>query len=228
MPSPYSVPSHACPPPILSHLMPALPLYYPSPCMPSPYSIPAHACPPPILSQPMHALPLFCPIPCIPSPYSVPPHAFPPPILSQPMHALPLFYPSPCIPSPYSVPAHACLPQFYPSPCTPSSYSLSAHTCQPSILFQLMHALLTPCHIHLEGMFLLWHLHMPLLNQPINLFMTNSQYIIIIIIIYLAWQFRASLYHFMTSECLLFSFTWTHHMKFLYTLDRQLSYIYIR
>ena len=105
MPSPYSVPPHAYPPPILSR---------PTPCIPSPYPIPPHACPPPILSRPctpspysiptMHDLPLFCPTPCIPSPYSIPAHAYPPPILSQPMHTIPLFYSTPYIPSPYSIP----------------------------------------------------------------------------------------------------------------------------
>ena len=125
-----------------------LPLFHPTPCMPSPYSIPPHAHPAPIPSHPMHTLLLFHPTPCTPSPYSIPPHACPPPILSQPMHALPLFYPSPCMPSTNSIPAHA-IPVFH------------------SIIFQPMHALLTPCHIHLEGMFLIivWHLHLQLLNQ---------------------------------------------------------------
>ena len=115
MPSPYSVPPHACPPLILSQPMHALPLFYPSLCTPSPYSIPAHAHPPP---------------------YSIPAHASPPPILSQPMHTLPLFYPSPCTPSPLFYPS-PCTPSplFYPSPCTPSPYSFPACTCHLSILF---------------------------------------------------------------------------------------------
>ena len=142
---PLFYPPHACPSLILSHPIHALSLFYPTPCTLSPYSIPPHACPLPILSQPMHALPLFYPTPFMPSPYSTPPHACPPPILSQPMHILPQFYPSPCMPSPNSIPTHVT-PVFH------------------SILFQPVHALLTPCHIHLEGMFLLWHLHMPLLN----------------------------------------------------------------
>ena len=145
------------------------------PCIPSPYSVPSHAWPPPILSHPMHALPLFCPTPCMPSPYSIPP-----------MHALPLFYPSPCIPCPLFYPS-PCIPSpilSHPMHTIPPilsqlmhtlplilshcmhvcSCSLPAHTCHPSILFQLMHALLTPCHMNLEGMFLLGHLRMLLLN----------------------------------------------------------------
>ena len=86
----------AYPPPILSHPMGALPLFYPpTPCMPSPYSISLQPCPPPILSQPMHTLPLFYPSPCIfhpsscmPSPYSIPACACPPFILYHPMHAI--------------------------------------------------------------------------------------------------------------------------------------------
>ena len=174
IPCPYSVPPHAYPPPILFHPMHALPLFYPT-----------HACPPPILSHLMHALPLFYPTSCIPCPNSIPPHAYPapssvpphaylPPILSHPMHTLPLFYPSSCTPSPYSIPAYTHpLPILF-HPYCPSlilchymhvlSCSLPAHTCHPSILFQLMHALVTPCHMNLEGMFLLWHLRMQLLN----------------------------------------------------------------
>ena len=154
---------HAYPPPILSHPMHALPLFCPTPCMPSPYSIPpmyalplfypTHAYPTPILSQPMHTFPLFYPSPCIPSPYSIPPHAYPPPILSQLMHTLPLFYPSLYTPYPYSIPF---LFYIILSHCMHIlSCSLPAHTCHPSILFQLMHALLNPCHMNLEGMFLL-------------------------------------------------------------------------
>ena len=83
MPSPYSIPPHACLPPIPSHPVHALPLFHPTPCMPSSYSIPLHACPP-ILSQPMHTILLF-----------------------YPAHACHLqLYPSPCTPSPYSLPAH--------------------------------------------------------------------------------------------------------------------------
>ena len=123
MPSPYSIPPHAYPPPILStHPMHSLLLLYPTPCMPSPYFIPAHAWPPPI-----H------PTSCKPSPYSIPAHACPLPILSQPMHALSLFYPTLCMPSPYSL-----------SPHKPPQYS---------ILFQPMYVLLTLCHIPLKACF---------------------------------------------------------------------------
>ena len=147
MPSPYSIhPLHACPLPISSHLMHPLPLFYYRPCPPSPYSILPHACPLPILSQPMHAIPQFYPSPCMPSPYSIPAHAHPHPILSQPMHALSLFYPTLCCPLPILL---------QPTQDTPVLYS---------ILFQPMHFLLTPCHIHPEGMFLLWHLSTPVLN----------------------------------------------------------------
>ena len=99
MPSPYSIPPHGCPPPILSQPMHTLPLLYLTPCIPFPYSIPAHTHPPPILLQPMYTLPLFYPSPCMPSPNSRPAHAHPLPILSQPTHATPAFY---------SIPAHAC------------------------------------------------------------------------------------------------------------------------
>ena len=145
----------AYPLPILSHPMHALPLFHPTPCMPSPYSIPPHACPPPIPSHPMHALPLFYPTPSMPSPYSIPPE-----------HFLPLLYPTPCIPSPNSSPAYAHpLPILsQPTHATPVFYS---------ILFQPKHALLTPCYIHLEGMFFLWHMHMPLLNL-LTLSMSSS------------------------------------------------------
>ena len=119
-------------------LMHTLPLFYPTPCMPPPFSIAPRGYPSPILFHPMYALPLFHPTPCMPSPYFIPAHAHPPPILSTSMHALPLFYPSPCTPSPHSIPAHARHPQIQSQP---------------------MHDLLTPCHIHLEGMFLPWHLH---------------------------------------------------------------------
>ena len=153
---------------IPSHPMHALPLFHHTPCMHSPHSIPAHAahpysipphaCPPLILSHPMCALPLFYPTSCMPSPYSIPAHAWPRLILSQPMHDLPLFYPAHACPSPILSHLMHDLPLFYPSPCTPSRYSLPSHTCHPSILIQPIHALQTPCHIHLEGMFLLWNL----------------------------------------------------------------------
>ena len=153
MPSPYSVPLRACPPPILSHPVHTLPLFYPTHgCMPSSYSIP-----------PMYALPLFYPTscipspifypsPCIPTPYSIQPHACPPPILSQLMHTLPviLFHP-----------IHA-LPLFYPTVCMSSPVLYQPTHATP--VFQLIHALLTPCHMNLEGMFLLCHLRMLLLN----------------------------------------------------------------
>ena len=149
------------------------PLFHPTPCMPSPYSIPPHACPP-----------LFHPTPCMPSPYSIPLHACPPPIPSHSMHALP-----------YSIPAHACLPRIISQPMhtlsifSPSShmqpqYSISAHVCPPNSL--------SLWHIHLDGMFLLWNLH-------ICHFWICSHWeyhiIIIIIIIYLAWQLE---HHFIT------------------------------
>ena len=169
MPCPYSIPPHGCPPPILSHFMHTLPLFYPSPCMTSPYFIPPHAHPPPILSLPMHASSQFYPSLCTPSPYSNPPHAHPPPILTHPMHAIPQFYPNLCTPSPYSNPPHAChppilsqpmhtLPLLYSTPCMPYLYSIPSYACPLPILSQPMHGLLTPCHTHLEGMFLLWHL----------------------------------------------------------------------
>ena len=130
MPSPYSVSPHACSPPILSHLCMPSPLFYPTP-----YSIPPHAYLPPY-SIPPHAYP---------APYSIPAHAYIPLILSHPMHTLPLFYPSLYTPSPYSIPPHTC-PPLIPSHCIHVlSCSLPAHTGHPSILFQLMHALLTPC-----------------------------------------------------------------------------------
>ena len=140
MPSPYSVPPHACPAPILSHPMHALPLFCPTPCMPSPYSVPPHACPPPYFIPPMHTLPPIL---------SQAMHTLPP-ILSQPMHTFPLFYPTPCIlspipsqlmhTSPYSIPAYAHpppilfhpindLPLFYPTVCM--SFP---------VLYQLTHA----------------------------------------------------------------------------------------
>ena len=116
---------HAYPPPILSHPMHALPLFYPALCMPSPYSIPL-----------MHALPLFYPTscipspliypsPCIPSPYSIPPHAHPP-----------LFYSTPYMPSPYSIPPYACPLLFSTSPHMPPQYSslIPAHACPPNSL----------------------------------------------------------------------------------------------
>ena len=142
---------HAYPPPILSHPMHTLPLFCPTPCIS-----------PPILSHPMHTLPLFCPTACMPSPYSIPPHACLPPILSHPMHTFPLFYPSICTPSSYSIPAYThpppilfhpihALPLFYPTVCMSSP--VLYHTCHPSILFQLMHALLTPCHMTWKACF---------------------------------------------------------------------------
>ena len=173
IPSPYSVPPHACPPPILSHPMHTLPLFYPTPmhalplfytthACPSPilshlmhilplYSIPAHAYPPPILSHPMHTFPLFYPTPCIPSPYSIPAHAQPPPILCQPIHTPPYFIPPHAFP--LSILFLPYMPSFILSHHTHVlSCSLPEHTCIPSILFHLMHALLTPCHMNLEGM----------------------------------------------------------------------------
>ena len=144
MPSPYSIPPHGWPPPILStQPMHALPLFYPSSCMPSPYYIPACAHPPPILSHSMHVLPLFYPSLCTPSPYSIPAHAHPPPIGSQPMHTLPLFYPNPCMSSHNSIPAHTHPPSiifhpmhalsiFFPTLCVIFSCSLPAHACPPN------------------------------------------------------------------------------------------------
>ena len=143
IPSPYSIPPHACPPLILSYPMQTLPLFYPTPCMPSPYSIPPYSCPPLTLSQPMHDLPLFYPTSCTPSTYSIPLHACPLPILSYPMHALSLFYPNlcmpflyfiplPCMPSPYSIPAHVCPLPILPSLHMPPQYSILFY----SLLFQ--------------------------------------------------------------------------------------------
>ena len=116
MPSPCSIPPHACPPLVLSHPMHALPLFYPSPCMTSPYSIPLHACSPAILSHAMHT-----------SPYSIPPHACHPPILSKPMHTLPLFYFTPCMPYLYSIPPYACPLPAHTS--QPVFCSIPAHAC---------------------------------------------------------------------------------------------------
>ena len=160
--------------PISFHLMHALPLLYPSPCTPSPYFIPPHAHSPPILFHPMHTFPLFYPSPCTPSPYSIPVHAHPPPILSHPMHTLPptLFRPMHAL---YlSHPMHAlclfypihALFLFSPSPHKPPQYS---------ILLQLMHVL-TPCHIHLEGIFSfgIWICHLWICSSA------HTEYIIII------------------------------------------------
>ena len=165
---PYSIPAHAYPPPVLFHPMHALPLFYPSLRMPSPLFYPI----------PRMPFPLFYPSPCMPSPYSIPAHACPPPILSQLMHTLPLFYPSPRMPS-YSFPPHAYPPTILSHPMHVLSCSLPAHTCTPlfySILFQPMHALLTPCHIHR------WQ-HVSPLTSACTTF--ESAYTIII---YLAWR----------------------------------------
>ena len=109
---------HAYPPPILSHPMHTLLLFYPTPCMPSSYSIPPHAYPPP------YSIPACA----YPAAYSIPAHAYLPPILSDPMHTLPQFHPSSCTPSPYSTPAHAHHPPilFHPMP---SPYSITLYTC---------------------------------------------------------------------------------------------------
>ena len=162
--------------------------------MPSPYPIhPVHACPSPILSQPMHALPLFYPSPCMPSPYAIPlyRYACPLPILSHPMHVLPLFYPSPCTLSLYSILAHAHPslhkpPQysilFYSSPCM-SSYSLS-HTLKACSPLTSEYALLNPLTLSISH-------HLPSL---------------------VIWSINFNT----RSECLLFSFTWAHHMNYTY------------
>ena len=165
MPSPCSVSHmHALPlfyptsfiPFPLFYLSPCIPclLFYPSPCIPSPYSIPPYAYPAPhSILIPAHAyLPLFYPTPCIPFPHSIPAHAHSPLIPSQPY-----------TPSPYSIPPHTCPPLILSHCMLPCSLLL-AHICHPSIVFQLMHALLTPCHMNLEGVFLLWHLRMPTLS----------------------------------------------------------------
>ena len=131
MSSPYSIPLHACPPPILSQSVHTLPLFYPTPCMSSPYSIPTHAHPTPILSQPMHTLPLFYPTPCMPSRNSIPAHVHPPPILFHFMHAFSLCYSILCMPSPYSLPAHTSHPSI-PFHCMPN------HAC-PSTCNSLSH-----------------------------------------------------------------------------------------
>ena len=67
IPSPYSVPPHAYPPPILSQLIHTLPPFYFTPYMPSPYSIPLYACPL-----------LFSTSPHMPPQYSIAAHACPP------------------------------------------------------------------------------------------------------------------------------------------------------
>ena len=111
---------HAYPPPILSHPIHALPLFYPT-----------HACPPPILSRLMHTLPPYSvPAHAYPAHYSIPSHAYLPPILSQPMHTFPLFYPSPCIPCPL----------FYASPYIPS----------PILIYQGVHCCTKVCNLHLD------------------------------------------------------------------------------
>ena len=167
-----------------------------TPWMPFPYSIPPHACPPLIQSQPMRALPLFYLTPCMPSPNSIPPHALPSPILSQPMHAIPNSIPAHALPLPIiSQPTHA-IPVFY------------------FILFQATHSLLTPCHI-LKACF----------SFDICLCHFESTHTEYIISIYLLWQFGESLYHFITSECLLFSFTWTHHIHMNYTVNLHIYHI---
>ena len=168
-------------------LMHTLPLFYPTPRMPSPYCIPAHACPPPI-SIPLHASnsPIFTLAHDTPSPILSQPMHAPPPILSQPMHAIP------------TILAHLMhtLSLFFPSPHTPPQYS---------ILFQPMHALLTPCHIHLEGMFLLWHLHMPLLILLTPVYHHHLPCLAIGASLHDMWM--------LFSLTLLFSFTWTHHIN---------------
>ena len=155
MPSSYSAPTHACPPPILSRPRMPSPYSIPPHAYPPPYSIPAHAYPapysipapaylppilshpmhtlPPILYHPMHTFPLFYPTPCTPSPYSIPAHAHPPLILPQPIHTLHLFYSTPYMPSPYSIPLYACPLLFSTSPLPPQ-YSIPAHACPPNSL----------------------------------------------------------------------------------------------
>ena len=97
---PLFYPTHACPPPILSHLMHTLP------------PILSHSMHilPPILFQPMHTFPLFYPTPSIPCPlfYSTP---YMPSPYSIPLYACPLlFSTSPHMPPQYSIPAPACPP----------------------------------------------------------------------------------------------------------------------
>ena len=134
MPSPCSVPPHACPSPILSHPMHALSLFDPTSCIPSPYSIPAHAYPAPysipahaylapILSQPMLTLPIFYPSSCTPSPYSIPAYTHPPPILFYPIHV-----------PPYSIPLYACPLLFSTSPHMSPQYSVPAQACPTNSL----------------------------------------------------------------------------------------------
>ena len=101
MPSPYSIPLHACPFPILFQPMHTLLLVYPSQCTPSPYSIPPHACYPAILTQPMHTLHILCSTPCMHSLQSN--SILFCSIQSHPMHALSLFPPSPHKPPQYSI-----------------------------------------------------------------------------------------------------------------------------
>ena len=175
----------AYPPPILSYPMHALPLFYPTPCTLSPYSIP-----------PMHTLPLFYPThahpppvlshPCTPFPCFIPTHVYPLLILSQPMHTLPLFYPSPCMPSTNSIPTHTCHPSIL-------FYCIPAHACLGNFLSHTPWRYVSPllsaytvCHFRLCS------------------YWVSSQF-----------TFLGNLeHHFMTSECLLFSFTWTHHLNY--------------
>ena len=167
----------------------------------------------------MHALPLFHPTPCMHSPYSIPPHACFPLILSQPMHDFPLFYPTSCMPSPYSVLAHAWPPPilsqpmhilslFSPSSHMPPHYSVPAHACPPNSLSHTpwRHVFsfeICICHFWIWSHWVYHHHHHHLPCLAI-------------------WSITLSLYDI---ECLLFSFTWTHHMY--YTLDPILNYIYI-
>ena len=125
MPSPYSVPPHACPPPILSRpFMPspysvppmhALPLFYPTSCIPSPLFYPSPCIP----------CPLFYPSSCTPSPYSIPAYTHPAPILFHCIAYMPSFY---------SIPLYACPLLFSTSPHMPPQYSIPAHACPPNSL----------------------------------------------------------------------------------------------
>ena len=135
MPSPYFVPPHAYPSPILSHPMHALPLFYPTHACPPPILF--HPCmPSPILSHPMHTLPLFYPSSCTSSPYSMPAYTHPT-----------LFYSTPCMPSLYSIPhihallysiplipRYACPLLFSTSPHMHPQYSIPPHACPPNSL----------------------------------------------------------------------------------------------
>ena len=179
----------------------------------------------------MHTLPLFYPTSCMPSPYSILPHGCPP-----------LFYPPiPCMPSPYSIPAHAwnlinlinfippyaCPPLFYPSPCMPSP----VHAHPLLIIFHPMHALSLFYGMH-SSCSLPAHAYPPnsLSHSPWKHFSFDilCHFWICLHWVYYHHLHLSNLKHqFMIpgTECLLFSFTWTHPMN--NTLEPLLSHNYL-